>query len=325
MNKGTVIFISIFLVLTMLMPFTVFLFKEKNNDISIPSKKIDNMSFKVYFPNTKEVKTYTIEEYLFGVVAGEMNITYEEEALKAQTIAAYSLALHRKAKRDKVPDKNIMNADVTADSKVDQAFLTKEQIKEKWGNNYEQYAKKLERIISLVKGEYLTYKGEIAQTVYHDTSSGKTETAENMWGSAIEYLTSVQSVGDILNPEYLIKVTVAKDEFVRLLLENDVKISSDKLKSEIEIISRTESGTVLSIKLGDKTLKGTKIREIFNLRSANFDISFTDDKVEFTVRGYGHGVGMSQYGANEMAKQGSSYEDILKWYYKGCEITDKPL
>ncbi len=325
MNKGTVIFISIFLVLTMLMPFTVFLFKEKNNDISIPSKKIDNMSFKVYFPNTKEVKTYTIEEYLFGVVAGEMNITYEEEALKAQTIAAYSLALHRKAKRDKVPDKNIMNADVTADSKVDQAFLTKEQIKEKWGNNYEQYAKKLERIISLVKGEYLTYKGEIAQTVYHDTSSGKTETAENMWGSAIEYLTSVQSVGDILNPEYLTKVSVAKDEFVRLLLENDVKISSDKLKSEIEIISRTESGTVLSIKLGDKTLKGTKIREIFNLRSANFDISFTDDKVEFTVRGYGHGVGMSQYGANEMAKQGSSYDEILKWYYKGCEITDKPL
>lgn len=325
MNKGTVIFISIFLVLTMLMPFTVFLFKEKNNDISIPSKKIDNMSFKVYFPNTKEVKTYTIEEYLFGVVAGEMNITFEEEALKAQTIAAYSLALHRKAKRDKVPDKNIMNADVTADSKVDQAFLTKEQIKEKWGNNYEQYAKKLERIISLVKGEYLTYKGEIAQTVYHDTSSGKTETAENMWGSAIEYLTSVQSVGDILNPEYLTKVSVAKDEFVRLLSKNDVKISSDKLKSEIEIISRTESGTVLSIKLGDKTLKGTKIREIFNLRSANFDISITDDKVEFTVRGYGHGVGMSQYGANEMAKQGSSYDEILKWYYKGCEITDKPL
>ncbi|MBR2151853.1 MAG: stage II sporulation protein D [Clostridia bacterium] len=283
------------------------------------------MSFKVYFPNTKEVKTYTIEEYLFGVVAGEMNITFEEEALKAQTIAAYSLALHRKAKRDKVPDKNIMNADVTADSKVDQAFLTKEQIKEKWGNNYEQYAKKLERIISLVKGEYLTYKGEIAQTVYHDTSSGKTETAENMWGSAIEYLTSVQSVGDILNPEYLTKVSVAKDEFVRLLSKNDVKISSDKLKSEIEIISRTESGTVLSIKLGDKTLKGTKIREIFNLRSANFDISITDDKVEFTVRGYGHGVGMSQYGANEMAKQGSSYDEILKWYYKGCEITDKPL
>ena len=218
-----------------------------------------------------------------------------------------------------------MNADVTADSKVDQAFLTKEQIKEKWGNNYEQYAKKLERIISLVKGEYLTYKGEIAQTVYHDTSSGKTETAENMWGSAIEYLTSVQSVGDILNPEYLTKVSVAKDEFVRLLSKNDVKISSDKLKSEIEIISRTESGTVLSIKLGDKTLKGTKIREIFNLRSANFDISITDDKVEFTVRGYGHGVGMSQYGANEMAKQGSSYDEILKWYYKGCEITDKPL
>lgn len=325
MNKGTVIFISIFLVLTMLMPFTVFLFKEKNNDISIPSKKIDNMSFKVYFPNTKEVKTYTIEEYLFGVVAGEMNITCEDEALKAQTIAAYSLALYRKAKREKSPDKSIMNADVTADSKVDQAFLTREQVKAKWGNNYEQYAKKLEAIITLVKGKYLTYNGEIAQTVYHDTSSGKTETAENMWGSAIEYLTSVQSVGDILNPEYLTKVTVAKDEFVRLLSENDVKISSDKLKSEIEIISRTESGTVLSIKLGDKTLKGTKIREIFNLRSANFDISFTDEKVEFTVRGYGHGVGMSQYGANEMAKQGSSYEDILKWYYKGCEITDKPL
>ncbi|MBR4282882.1 MAG: stage II sporulation protein D [Clostridia bacterium] len=325
MNKGTIISIIIFLVFTISIPFAAFLFNDEDIDIIPKTNKTSGVVFDVYLPDTQEVKTYTAEEYLFGVVAGEMDITFEEEALKAQTVAAYSLALYRKEKREKSPDESIMNADVTADSRIDQAFLTKEQVKEKWGSNYEQYSKKLEGIISSVQGKYLTYKGEIAQTVYHDTSSGKTETAENMWGSAIEYLVSVQSVGDILSPQYLTKISVPNDEFVRLLSENEVEISANKLKTEIEIASRTESGTVLSVKFGEKSLKGTKIREIFNLRSANFDISFADNKVEFTVRGYGHGVGMSQYGANEMAKQGSSFEDILKWYYKGCEISQKTL
>ena len=325
MNKGTIISIIIFLVFTISIPFAAFLFNDEDIDIIPKTNKTSGVVFDVYLPDTQEVKTYTAEEYLFGVVAGEMDIIFEEEALKAQTVAAYSLALYRKEKREKSPDESIMNADVTADSRIDQAFLTKEQVKEKWGSNYEQYSKKLEGIISSVQGKYLTYKGEIAQTVYHDTSSGKTETAENMWGSAIEYLVSVQSVGDILSPQYLTKISVPNDEFVRLLSENEVEISANKLKTEIEIASRTESGTVLSVKFGEKSLKGTKIREIFNLRSANFDISFADNKVEFTVRGYGHGVGMSQYGANEMAKQGSSFEDILKWYYKGCEISQKTL
>jgi len=325
MKKGTIILISIFLVLMLTIPLTSLIFKENDSSISPPLNNESGVTFNVYFPNTNDVKSYTAEEYLFGVVAGEMNLTYEDEALKAQTIAAYTLALHRKNQRSKNPDSTILNADLVADSKVDQAFLTSEQVKEKWGENFQQYADKLKDIISSVQGNYITYNGEIAQTVYHDTSGGKTETAENMWGSKVPYLTSVQSVGDILNPQYLTKISVANEEFLRLLSENEIKISEDELKTQTKISSRTESGTVMSVEFGNESLKGTKIREIFNLRSANFDISFTDDKVEFTVRGYGHGVGMSQYGANEMAKQGSGFEDILKWYYKGCEICDKPL
>ena len=325
MNKGMLIFISVLLVLMITLPSTALLFKGNPENEGMPEKVNNGVVFKVYLPETNELKEYSAKEYLFGVVAGEMDITYEDETLKAQTVAAYSLALYRKEKRRKTPDKSIKNADLTSDSKVDQAFLTKEQIQEKWGENYSQYAKKLEDVIDFVLGKYITYNGEIAETVYHDTSGGKTETAENIWGSKIEYLQSVQSVGDLLNPNYLTKVSVPTDEFVRLLSESNVNISADELKTKVKIASRSESGTVLSVQVGTDSLKGTKIREIFNLRSANFDISFTDEKAEFTVRGYGHGVGMSQYGANEMAKQGSTFEDILKWYYKGCEITDKPF
>lgn len=323
MNKGTIILTLILLVMMMVLPSAVFVCDEDEIGGNLKENNSTNTQtfFRVYHPDKKTVQEYTAEEYVVGVVAGEMDISFQDEAIKAQAVAAYTLALHRKERRSKKPDESILCADLTADSSVDQAFLTKDEIKDKWGENFEDNYKRLRNLVESVLGEHLTYQGEIAQTVYHDTSGGKTETAENIWGRSIPYLVSVQSAGDLLNPKYVTKVTVAGDEFISKVNEKGAKVTNDTLAKSISITSRSESGTVLSVKIGEKTFKGTEIRQMFNLRSSNFDIIYKENNAEFTVMGYGHGVGMSQYGANVMAQQGSGYKDILKWYYKGCEIS----
>lgn len=259
-----------------------------------------------------EKTTLSVKEYIFGVVAAEMPLSYNDEAIKAQAVAAYTFLLYRtKQNADK-------DYDITIDSQTDQAFISGEQLTKKWGDNFNEYAARLNNLLNEVDGMFIAYNGQPILAVYHAISSGKTETAKNVWGSSISYLSAVESIGDLLSPDYLSTAKVSTDDFKQAF---ESKCSLPKTQENyIEKISRSKSGTVTSIVIGGKTFKGSDIRAAFSLRSSNFDVELKDNNFIFTVRGYGHGVGMSQYGANYMATQGNTFSEILCWYYKGCEI-----
>ncbi len=287
---------------------------EKKQDTSSVTSTVDKDEDSVIVLNTKTNKTQkmTVKEYIFGVVAAEMPITYEDEAIKAQAVAAHTFLLYRKAQNS---DKAY---DITVDSSTDQAFLSKTELQKKWADKTDEYTKKLNSLISEVDGIYVCYNSKPILAAYHAISSGKTESCENVWGASLSYLTSVESIGDLLSPDYLSSVTVSLEDFKKEF--KDKCSLPDKAEKYIEKISRSQCGTVTSIVIGGKTFKGSDVRSAFSLRSSNFDVSVKDNNFVFTVRGYGHGVGMSQFGANYMAQQGNTFGEILCWYYKGCEI-----
>lgn len=277
-------------------------------------KQSENVSaFKVKFHKSGKIQTVDVAEYLIGVTAAEMDIECNIEALKAQAVAAHTLALFRKN------ENKAENYDITDDSSTDQSYLPLSERKKKWGENYEKNEKKLQSAIISVLNKTIQYENKPILAVYCDTSSGKTESAENVWGGKYPYLVPVESVSDMLSPQYLSTVTYTDREFSSLCSGLGLTLNGDKSKW-VGNADCTPSGTVKTQKIADKSFSGGKIREIFNLRSANFDLEYRSGKFVFTVRGYGHGVGMSQFGADYMAKQGSKYDEILLWYYTDCKI-----
>lgn len=279
----------------------------------------DSTGFLVLDSETGQVHEYTKEEYVFGVVAAEMDASYPEEALKAQAVAAYTIAERRKNQRRAEPDPTLKGADVTDDYHLDQSFLTREEAMEKWGDHAQEYANKIDGIVEAVKGLTVTYNGQLADTVYHAISGGKTESAQVVWGSGEDYLVPVESVGDLLAPDYLSEVSYTQEQFKEKAKTLGVELAGEP-ESWLGESTTSESGTVLSFNLCGTALTGVQMRSAFSLRSANFDLKLVDSNLVFTVRGYGHGVGMSQYGAKCMAEQGSSFQEILQWYYPGCEV-----
>ncbi|MBR6573063.1 MAG: stage II sporulation protein D [Clostridia bacterium] len=269
-------------------------------------------TIKVYISETKEVKVFNMEDYIFGVVAAEMPALYSDEALKAQAIAAYTYAIYKSNQN------TLEDYDITDNFQTDQAFTSIEKAREKWGEDANIYEEKIRNAVRSVSGKKITYNGIPILSVYHAISSGKTESALDVWGGNYDYLVSVDSMGDKLSPNYLSIAEFSVDD-LRTKLSSLAEFSGEAKDYFGEIV-RTESGTVKTINLCGKATSGNSIRAALDLRSANFDVSFSSDKFVFTVRGYGHGIGMSQYGAHYMAMQGKTYEEILKHYYKGCEI-----
>jgi len=265
---------------------------------------------KVLISSTNEIKEMPMEDYLFGVLAGEMPALYEAEALKAQAVCAYTFALWRKQGNS---DKSY---DISDDYTTDQCYISPEAANEKWGSKANEYETKMRSAIAEVMGQKLTYNGEIILSVYHAVSSGKTESAKNVWGKDYPYLQAVSSVDDILANNYTTTATATAEQIATAL-----SITADEVvKNGLADITRTESGTVKTLKIGAKEFKGSEIRKALDLKSSNFEIAFKDNAFVFTVYGYGHGVGMSQNGANCMAKQGSTYKEILSHYYTNCEL-----
>ncbi len=275
---------------------------------SVASKK----SFKVLDTETNTVTEYSLCDYLFGVVAAEMPALYHEEALKAQAVAAYSFACY-KSELNKNED-----YDITNDHTADQSFITEQAAREKWGEKADEYCQKIKAAISSVEGYAITYKGAVINAVYHAISFGKTESAKNVWGKQVSYLSSVTSEWDILSENYISQKSFAADEF-KALIEKEVK-PSQNASSYLGKITKTESGYVKTVELCGKAVSGEKLRQLLSLRSPCFEAEFSNNTFSFTVYGYGHGVGMSQNGANYMAKQGSSFKEILNHYYKDCKI-----
>lgn len=274
----------------------------------------------VFLSDAKKNLTVSEFEYVCGSVAAEMPLMYHEEALKAQAIACYTNSLRLKNSKNKSA---INGADISDNPATHQGYLTREERKEKWGDDYQKYESKLETIVKAVESEYLTYNGEYCLCAFSAICTGTTESAENVWGEKIPYLVSVKSSGDTLSPQYSSTNTFTKSQFISIMKDLGVSINSKaNLEETIGKSKISKAGTVLKIEINKKNLTGEQIHSAFSLRSSAFKITATENEVTFKVSGYGHGVGMSQYGADYMARQGSTYDEILKHYYKGSEITE---
>ncbi len=239
-----------------------------------------------------------LEGYVTGVVAGEMPVNFPYEALKAQAVSARTYAVRVKKEN---PGVNYSN--------IDQAYITKEEMKKMWGNSFEENYNKIRSAVQATAGEILTYDNEPILAVFCSTTNGHTEECENVWVRDIPYLTSVSSEGDELSPYFSETVEYKKSRLNSLLGGGN-----------IDVIKRTEAGYVAKAKCGDNIYTGNKIKSVLGLRSTSFDVTDKGDTVVITTKGYGHGVGMSQYGACYMANKGSTYREILAHYYKGTEI-----
>lgn len=314
-----IVILSIFLVGTMLLlPLSV-LNKEAaavSAVIKVPAETVSNPtqseSFILYDTSTKQTLTLSKEDYIFGVVAAEMPALYNEEALKAQAVAAYTFACARKAQNS---DKDY---DITNDFTVDQSFINENVARERWGENADTYTKKIKDAVSQTDGYMILYDKKPITAVYHAVSSGRTESCADIWGSEIAYLKPVASEGDKLAENYISNLTVSVEE-LKQKLSTLTEFTEDPTAFFGEY-NRTESGAVKSVFLCGKEVSGSKIRAALDLKSSNFTVSYQENVFTFTTYGYGHGVGMSQNGANYMATQGSSFTEILCHYYTGCTV-----
>ena len=247
----------------------------------------------------------SLEDYIVGVVSCEMPASFDIEALKAMSVAARTYALY-KSERNKT-------LKTTTD---DQCYIDESAMKEKWKNNFDKYYNKINNAVNDTKGEYMTYKDKTIIAFYFSISNGKTENVENVFSQKLDYLVSVDSSWDKRNNSNEKDIKMKVSDFLKKLNINDNKINNIK-------IDRSNTNRINNIKINNKNYKGTKFRSLLNLKSTDIEIKYDNDYVYIHTVGYGHGVGMSQYGANYMAQDGYKYDDILKHYYKGVKIVNK--
>lgn len=273
--------------------------EEQKKDIE---EVIDNNIY-INIKRNGEIKKIELEEYVIGVVGAEMPASFNIEALKAQAVIARTYAL-----------KANLNGKTLTDNESTQSYKSTDELKNIWGSSYTTYYNKIKEAVISTKGMYLTYNGNYIDAVYHSTSNGKTESSTNVWGNYYPYLVSVESPYDSTNPSYIKTINISYEEISKKL---GIEINEN---TEFTIIERTIGDRIGKINIENKTYTGVELRNILGLRSADFDIEKTNTGVNITTRGYGHGVGLSQYGANGFAKNGYTYKEILKHYYKGASI-----
>ena len=268
-----------------------------------------------------KIESIDLDTYLYGVVSAEMPASFEEEALKAQAVVARTYTIYKIVNNDGKHEK----ADICDDSTCCQAWISEEDRKEKWKED--ERAKNWDKIVNAVnstQGKIITYKGKPINAFFHSNSGGQTEAPIDVWGgSGYPYLQSVSTAGEDAYSQYNSEAEFTKAEFEEKIKKehSDLKIDFNE-KDCIKIEEYTDGNRVKTLKVGNLKLSGVEIRNIFGLRSANFKVSISRDKIKFEVIGYGHGVGMSQTGADSLAKEGKNYEDIIHHFYTNVEIED---
>lgn len=249
------------------------------------------------------VITISLEEYVIGVVAAEMPASFNSEALKAQSVLARTYALKAKS-----------SGKTLTDTISTQSYIDTSQMQAKWGSSYNTYYNKIKNAVNATSGEYLTYNGTYIEAMYHSTNNGKTESSLDVFGNYYPYLISVTSEYDKSASSYLRTISMDLNTISSKL---GLNLTSDSI---IEIISYTDGSNIKQINIAGSTFTGKQVREALGLRSADFDISINGNNANITTRGFGHGVGMSQYGANGMANAGYGYQNILSHYYPGTVL-----
>lgn len=288
--------------------------KNVEKSVNIEYTNVDNTSVNnttnssvseiTVYRSNGSVINLNMTDYLIGVVSSEMPASFNLEALKAQSVLARTYALKAKQTGKKLTD-----------TVSTQNYIDIDQMKNKWGNSFNIYYNKIKNAVENTNEEYLSYNGNYIEALYHSTNNGKTESSFDVFGNYYPYLISVSSEYDKNASSYLRTISMPLDTIsnkLGLSLNND---------SVISILSYTDGGNIKEININGNNFSGKKVRELLGLRSADFDISISDNNANITTRGYGHGVGMSQYGANGMANAGYSYKDILSHYYPGTTLT----
>lgn len=274
----------------------------------------------IYVKSEDRIAEMDLEEYLYGVVGAEMPASFPLEALKAQAVAARTFAVNR-AENGTEKEKYHKGADLCTDPSHCKAWISMDERIEKWEEkDRETYKKKLISAVNDTRGMIMTYGGKPITAVFYAISSGKTENSKDVWGGDLPYLKSVSSPYDKEAPGYSSTAEFSLDEFKsRISAEFKNAVFSENPSEWYKNEKRSEGGAVMSCEVGGTEIKGTKMRTIFNLRSHNYTLSLTD-KAVFSVKGYGHGVGMSQWGARFYADAGKNYRDILRIYYSGIDF-----
>lgn len=297
--------------------------KPKQEIMDSNINKIEMETIRVYNPFNGQTEEYPLEEYVIGVVASEMPAEFHIEALKAQAVAARTYAIRRSLRNENGhPDHP--DAPLCKDVHC-QAHLSREELKTTKGEDwFEKYLGKIEEAVEATKGQLIYYNGELTEPLYHSTSGGMTEDAVNVYASDTPYLKSVESPYEEGAPKFETITTIASEEFIGKIKERypDVDLNKENFYDKIKLIERSPSGRVITLAIDKEIIHGRELRNIFKLNSTNFNIKYNEklNIIDIKTLGYGHGVGMSQWGANGMGKEGHDYIEILTHYYRGTEI-----
>lgn len=297
---------------------------EENKIEEIVLKDYDYKQYdtiKLLHKDTNQIEELPLDEYLLGVVSAEMPATFEQEALNAQAVVARTYTIycisHSSNKHGE--------ANICDDSTCCQAWISKEDRMARWEEDVRKSNwNKITMAVNNTSGKIITYNGEVIDAFFHSNSGGVTEAPVNVWGGTnYPYLQSVQTSGEDAYLQYSSEVVLSKEDLKNKIKEKHSDFSIDYNDQNcIQITEYTESGRVKTIKIGNLNLSGVEVRTLLGLKSANFSVNIEGDNIKFSVTGYGHGVGMSQTGADSMAKSGSNYQDIIKHFYTGVEIVD---
>ena len=299
--------ILLILLLIILFPYLIVTLFIKEDTTKIKFIFKEDEKVRVKQTESGNIVEVPLEEYVAGVVAGEMPVTFETEALKAQAVAARSYVL-------KKIEQNYKNSYDVVDTVLNQVYLDDESLKNKWKDKYEERIQKIKKVVLDTKGEYLTYNGKVIEAFFFSTSSGLTENCEEVFVEALPYLRSVDSHYDEISPVYETQKVINYTEFCN-------KLGIENVPLNINITKTTSTGRIKNITINGVNFTGNQVTQKLGLRSNYFEIKQDNDNIIVTTKGYGHGVGMSQYGANGMAKEGYTYKDILNHYYTNVEIS----
>jgi stage II sporulation protein D len=280
----------------------------------------------LYIHNTGEIIKLPLEDYVTGVVAAEMPAEFPREALKAQAVAARTYILKRLKAGGLVNDQH-PGADVCDDYRHGQAWITQDEMKKRWGTlSYYRYYYKIRQAVDETRGLVITYQGQLIDPIYHSSCGGKgTEKAGEVWKVDEPYLKGVPCPY-CADPQP-VRISSVPLKQVNQVLKTDLFIVPASAKrtgtpgNDLQVLAYTGAGRPKTVQLGEKTFPATVVRDLLNLRSADFDLKVSADQVEVITRGYGHAVGMCQYGAKGFAEHGHTFEEILKHYYTGVEIS----
>lgn len=300
----------------LLLPFILTLLLSNHNHLN---NSLEAMSFEIYYEVDGTEEKLDFEQYIIGVVAANMPVGYDMEALKAQAVIARTYTLYNLS----MLSEETQNDERFNTSELGLSYIDLSQMEQFWGSeDYKAYFTKLENAVYATQYEVLVYDDALILPVFFDTGSGYTRTALEAWGIDIPYLVSVPSKQDVTSTNYL-KITEYSISDLISLLEKyytDLDISEDTFFKDVQVEERDSTDYVTTINLGSQTVSGEEFAKVLGLNSNHFYIEDYEGKVRILCNGVGHGVGLSQYGANAMAGEGYSYKDILNHYYTGAQL-----